>query len=830
MDYELSFAGTPLLGDLSRVYRAKGYEEARKHEPLADLMDELERLIPSRYLQDLAPGAKPTYPSQPLALPDRPQQDARATQVKVGEWYYPTTAQRFSIFRGLATSSMAKSMLSTTGGTKQATFIMQAVPVVAFNAGSYKLSTSMYMLPPRPLGEEADKKFDGLFLITLVDERFYFGGSPVTLRPTATTTWDALITQCASALGISPIVYSTIPAAYGQPQPDSPLWCNFENAAILLDAIATNVGKVVVRNFDGTYSLKTYAESQSQVVTNRGTNVVRVAGGDLFNSGNLLVAGELTKGRNAVIPASVTVTFPKYVYGADPVPHFLNPRTTSGRQSVWYEAGVGDVHAVTVTPASGGPNVSGLQGVSNITVRTDAKALYATEALARSGIAPTNISGLTALAMRVAGDRYDSVVAAALDEVYPGTLAWTPEGIHDIVWTYSEKAGLASTRAMRQEWNTQIEEGQYAIPFSGSIVASGVGGRSVAQTWRDSDKTIQFGVNLVTAGTGLTLTKGAVTSGGISEAILATATTPAKTTNNTWYWSGEVGIDFMEGPNLFSLSPIFIGLWTNLSGFVYNFWPFFQLHGCFNMAGQPPADPLAAPGATASGSGGTIPAGTYYFLYTNVDGKDAESAPSADSVQVTIVGDQIVNLTFPALPSDTESRNLYVTAAGGAPGSETMAWSGITDVTFQYTGTTSVTDPFVTGQSPPAADVHSNADSCFNPPDCCLEPTWKADGGSMLYDRCSTSVPRLWIQQNYPNGTAWNCIIGTANPGDMIYGDQDGEATILPIGQEGSIFMVVGGVPTWVLPAGRVAGTLQLLGMSAGNVLSYFSTSTQQCT
>ncbi len=60
-DFLLQFAGVPLLGDLSRVYRAKGYDEARKHEPLADLMDELERLIPSRYLQDLAPGAPPTY-------------------------------------------------------------------------------------------------------------------------------------------------------------------------------------------------------------------------------------------------------------------------------------------------------------------------------------------------------------------------------------------------------------------------------------------------------------------------------------------------------------------------------------------------------------------------------------------------------------------------------------------------------------------------------------------------------------------------------------------------------------------------------------------------
>src|SRR3990167_5876396 len=292
MDYELSYGGTPFLGDLSRVYRAKGYEEARKHEPLADLMDELERLIPSRYLQDLAPSPPASKNTIGLAAPARPPQDPRAERVKVGDWYYPTTASRFSVFRGLATSSMVKTMLATTGGTGTATFIMKAVPVGATTTNTYSLSTSMYMLPPRPLGE-ADKKFDGLFLVTLVDERFYFGGSPITLRPDTSSTWTGLINQCATNLGITITITSAISSVYGQPEPNSPLWCNFENAALLLDALATNVGRVVIRNLNGTYTLNTHLESRNQVVTNRGTNVLRVAGGDLFNSGNLLVAGSL---------------------------------------------------------------------------------------------------------------------------------------------------------------------------------------------------------------------------------------------------------------------------------------------------------------------------------------------------------------------------------------------------------------------------------------------------------------------------------------------------------------------------------------------------------
>ena len=827
MDYELSYGATPLLGDLSRVYRAKGYEEARKHEPLADLMDELDRLIPTRYLQDLSPGPPPSRTMTGLAAPARLPQDPRATQVKVGDWYYPNTAQRFSVFRGLATSRMVKAMLATTGGTATATFKMKAVPVGATTTNTYSLSTSMYMLPPRPLGE-ADKKFDGLFLVTLVDERFYFGGSPITLRPNTSSTWTGLINQCATNLGITLTITSAISSDYGQPEPDSPLWCNFENAAILLDALATNVGRVVIRNFNGTYTLNTHIESQTQVVTNRGTNVLRVAGGDLFNSGNLLVAGSMNAGRNSVVPASFKVTFPKYIYGANPVPHFLNPRTTSGRGSVWNEEGYGDVHALTITPANCGATVSGIAGVSGstATIRTDAKAYYSTEALAASGLSPDNLAALTTLATRVATDRYEAAFAAALDEVYPGTFVWTPEGLHDIVWTYSEKAGLATTRVMHAEWNIPIEEGQYAIPYNGAF-ASGVGGRSVAQTWRDNSNTIQFGVNLVTAGTGLTLTKGTVTSGGISEAIITTATPSTNTTNNTWYWSGEVGIDFMEGPNLFTLSPIFIGVWNNLSGNFYNFWPFFQLHGCFNLAGQPPADPAAFTSVTASSSTpGTIPTGLYYFSYTNVNGKYAQSAPSPVSAQTSVTLGQSVTVVFPSTPADTADRNLYMTVAGGAAGSETMVKSGITGSSFTYTGTTGVTDPFKTDQTPPSSTVYSNAYACFNPPDCCGKPTWTADGGSLMNDRCATP-PTLWIQSDYATGTAWESIIGTVNPGDTIYGGSStGDAAILPIGTNGSIYMVVAGLPAWVLPAGRVAGSVQLLGIDTAGVLTYYATGT----
>ena len=120
----------------------------------------------------------------------------------------------------------------------------------------------------------------------------------------------------------------------------------------------------------------------------------------------------------------------------------------------------------------------------SFTIHDTAKALISGEHLA-SGANPINHSGLNALAIQLAKDYYAGQLAPSLDEVYPGTLSWVPEGIHDIVWTYA--AGNTSTRVMRSpHWNRDISEMQHSTPtVSGTILPPGIGGRSVAQTIRD---------------------------------------------------------------------------------------------------------------------------------------------------------------------------------------------------------------------------------------------------------------------------------------------------------------------------------------------------------
>lgn len=539
-DFWLSFADIPFALDYARTARMSQGGHAAvtdlnnsppyDQQPFTDIIDELNRIIPSEYLQDFAmPSAYPGRNLGAIARRERPQQFP-TPQVRIGDWYYPTTMSRWSVFRGIATSSAVKAMLLATEGYRQETFVMKAVPsgprqtrplVDPFNDGRpYTLETQMFMLPPRPLVELAGR-WDGLYLVTLVDERYYFQFPTVSLRVTKDTTWNDLIASCAGVLGVN-IGVVDIPAVYTQPEPDSQFWTQEGSAAVLLDSLAYNVGDTIIRLLQpmlgGQYKFVHPLESQTIAKRNRGDGlkiiqgdseysrpIIRTAGGHLFQSGTHLPAGDLTKSRNSVLPAAINVTFPKYIINHDPVPHFVNLRTQAQRPSCWYEESYGDMYAVSVFISSGNSvfvtnpivsdqfPVSGMRGVEvyEHTIRSTAKALISGEANINlpNVNPPLNASGLTALAMQLAADYWNWQASYGLDETYPGTYNWTPEGYHDIIWTYSERARGAFTRVMRTQWNQVVGEMQHATPaLSGfTHVVDGVGGPSVAQTWRNRE-------------------------------------------------------------------------------------------------------------------------------------------------------------------------------------------------------------------------------------------------------------------------------------------------------------------------------------------------------
>jgi len=243
----------------------------------------------------------------------------------------------------------------------------------------------------------------------------------------------------------------------------------------------------------------------------------RLAGGDIFQSGTRTAVGNLTASMNSVLPASVDVVFPKYVHGPGQ-PHFLDARGGGqNRPSAWFEDSYNDALVYRVPLLSGGLQFSGQLGVfisgslqldasgnpyysSGLTgtsryvpaIRTTAKATYSGEQQANDAAteqSPLNASGLRSLAMQLASDYFTNQIAVAYDEVFPGTFAWDPEGVHDIIWTYSERSRLASTRVMRTEWNVVPDTFQHATPPANpnhlSTNVAGVGGHVVAQAWKD---------------------------------------------------------------------------------------------------------------------------------------------------------------------------------------------------------------------------------------------------------------------------------------------------------------------------------------------------------
>jgi hypothetical protein len=110
------------------------------------------------------------------------------------------------------------------------------------------------------------------------------------------------------------------------------------------------------------------------------------------------------------------------------------------------------------------------------------------------------------------------------------------------------------------------------------------------------------------------------------------------------------------------------------------------------------SNPSNAATGAASGSSGSLPAGAYFFSYAYVDANGNTTTVGTTEVAsaVTIAATNTLTVTFnDTLPGWATGRNLYLTAAGGASGSETLYATGITASTYAcnsatWAGTTSI--------------------------------------------------------------------------------------------------------------------------------------------
>jgi hypothetical protein len=95
--------------------------------------------------------------------------------------------------------------------------------------------------------------------------------------------------------------------------------------------------------------------------------------------------------------------------------------------------------------------------------------------------------------------------------------------------------------------------------------------------------------------------------------------------------------------------------------------------------------PVTAATVSATGfstSGGSLAAGGYFLKFTELNGiGETQTAP--ESAVFTVAAGNQPQVTFPALQTSNTGRNVYLTAAGGATGTEVLYATGVAGTTMK---------------------------------------------------------------------------------------------------------------------------------------------------
>ena len=216
----------------------------------------------------------------------------RSFKPKLNVLYWPSFASRWTQGHFLVTDDQLAAIRpqAYSGGS------LTPLPFI-LGDGTHGVTTTLYMLPPRPLTPPAPSA-NTLHLLTLVDSRFFWWDQAASVAVTAgTTTWAQLFSALASAIGIS-LTADSVPSAYLTP----PAAFNtaYEWLPPQLDAAARAVGMKVVVNFNGSVNVVSASHAQTLFNLNLGLNPI-TAGGLLD------LSTDATSDLASVLPLEVTV-------------------------------------------------------------------------------------------------------------------------------------------------------------------------------------------------------------------------------------------------------------------------------------------------------------------------------------------------------------------------------------------------------------------------------------------------------------------------------------------------------------------------------------------
>ena len=248
---------------------------------------------------------------------------------KLGQLFWPCGMSRCGVFHGIATgqdvAKMQAAALPTSGplsgGFAELPFVMQNDGL----GGSQSLSVNMQMLPARPISIVDGDASGGLFIVTLVDDRWYrrffmtdflagvntcsaASGSAHGMARPACSTGSPTITRRRQYPFTITAYPSGVPSVYGVPEPDSTLYGSSEPETLIIDAIAANIGGFFTLGYDGNYIFQSWNKALAATLAAQLPSSQRIAGGLIFNPNT----GVADQARKLTLPQYIVVGFPSF--------------------------------------------------------------------------------------------------------------------------------------------------------------------------------------------------------------------------------------------------------------------------------------------------------------------------------------------------------------------------------------------------------------------------------------------------------------------------------------------------------------------------------------
>ncbi len=388
---ELTYGGYPLLFDSEQNIG----DFLERHQDLDDLRHVTESINRVGSRKD---GL--TWPNYP-PLPD----------IRLNQLYWPTGASRWSIGYFLASTAQTE-LITEAAFPTSGTNTSLELKVTSNNT----FTAQMFLLTPRKVSCVDDG--NNLWLLPLVDERYYWqdrnvGDFEVVTESGSSTTWAELVSQLASQLGITITTEDAADSKYLTPDATE-LTRRFDNAAVMLDAVAHSTGRRLVRWPDGTIRLTNWSTAADQLTVNIAAHTpwTQIAGGDLDYG---------------PVPAIVRIVARAYDNG-----------TIQPGQTFDYSEAAGLHLTDPVTTAD-----------TEHTIHTTAQANWPLDS-SGSPIAPQpeNDVNLDNLAEQIASDYYDSTIIA-YDRTFNGIKIWEPGGYDDhILYQFGGEFGRPDLSAV----------------------------------------------------------------------------------------------------------------------------------------------------------------------------------------------------------------------------------------------------------------------------------------------------------------------------------------------------------------------------------------------